>query len=158
MFDWFTAPVGLIFSPLTAFKPHIALFIFTAFITLLITLINRFAVNRKLMKDIKTKMTELRETLTKAQKEGDKENTSKLLNEYMQTNGQYMKQSFKALAISMVVVIIFLPWLGKRYAGMTVASLPFSLPVIGDTVGWLAWYFLVSLAIGWIVRKWLGVD
>lgn len=155
MFDWFA---NLVFSPLATFQPHVALFIFTAFITLLITLISKFAVNRKLMKEIKTKMTELRENLTKAQKEGNKETTSKFLNEYMQANGQYMKQNFKSLFISMAVIILFLPWLGKTYSGMTIASLPFSLPVIGNTLGWLAWYFLVSLSIGWIVRKWMGVD
>ncbi len=156
MFEKITAMMVSVFAPLFTLNPIIAVFIFSLFLTVIIILINRFAVNRKLMKEIKTKMTEIRENLTKAQKEGNKEDTNKFLNEYMKANSQMMKQNFKSLIISMVFVLIFLPMLSSKYTGVVVATLPFSLPIIGSNMGWLLWYFIVSLAMGWVIRKVIG--
>jgi len=156
MFEKITGMMTVALSPLFTLDPLIAVFIFSVFLTGIITLINRFAVNRKLMKEIKTKMTEIRENLTKAQKEGNKEDTNKFLNEYMQTNSQMMKQNFKSLAISIVLVFLFLPVLSSHYKGVVVATLPFSLPKIGSSMGWLLWYFLVSLTISWVMKKIVG--
>jgi uncharacterized membrane protein (DUF106 family) len=157
MFGGITAPItGFIvniLSPILAFQPHIGIFIFTAIITLLIFGINRVFVNRKAMKSIKEKMTEIRENLTKAQKSGDKENTNKFLNEYFQMNSQYMKQSFKVMIISMVVVVIFLPVLNAKYSKISVVNLPISIPFIGSQAGWLFWYFLSALAISWVAQR-----
>lgn len=156
MFEQITGMMTVALSPLLALNPLLAVLIFSVFLTGIITLINRFAVNRNLMKEIKTKMTEIRENLTKAQKEGNKEDTNKFLNEYMQTNSKMMKQNFKSLAISMVLVFLFLPVLSSHYKGVVVAALPFSLPIIGSNMGWLLWYFFVSLTIGWVIRKIIG--
>jgi uncharacterized membrane protein (DUF106 family) len=156
MFEKITGMMTVVLSPLFTLNPLIAVLIFSVFLTGVIILINRFAVNRNLMKEIKTKMTEIRENLTKAQKEGNKEDTNKFLNEYMQTNSQMMKQNFKSLAISMVFVFLFLPVLSSQYKGVVVATLPFSLPIIGSNMGWLLWYFFVSLTISWVIRKIIG--
>jgi len=32
------------------------------------------------------------------------------------------------------------------------------VPFIGTTLDWLLWYILVSLAIGWVIRKLLVID
>lgn len=149
-------PAFRIISPVFNLEPIITISIFSAFLTLAIILINRFAVNRKLMQDIKSRMVEIREKLSKAQKDGDKENVNKFLNEYMKTNSQYMKQTFKALLISMVVIILFLPALNMKYKEMEVATLPFSLPIIKNKAGWLFWYILVSLALSVVVKKIIG--
>lgn len=37
------------------------------------------------------------------------------------------------------------------------AKLPFTLPFIGDTLGWIGWYILVAIGFGQIFRKLLGV-
>ncbi|MFP4045465.1 MAG: EMC3/TMCO1 family protein [Candidatus Aenigmatarchaeota archaeon] len=35
--------------------------------------------------------------------------------------------------------------------------LPFSLPMVGNSLGWLGWYILIALASGQVFRKLLGV-
>jgi uncharacterized membrane protein (DUF106 family) len=133
-------------------------------VTLIITLINKFAVNRKLMKEIKARMTEIRENLSKAQKEDRKEEVNKLMSEYMKINTQFMKQTFKSLFISLIVIMLFLPVLNLKYGAnkdegrerVVVAQLPFSLPVIGNQMGWLLWYFLISLSSSITFKKIIG--
>jgi uncharacterized membrane protein (DUF106 family) len=145
-----------IFQPIFGLKPIIAIFIFSAFLTLLIILINRLLTNKNVMKDIKDRMTDIREKLSKAQKEGDKESIGKYMDEYMKINNQYMKKTFKSLIVSIVIVIIFLPVVNMQYKEVQVAVLPFTLPWIGSNLGWLGWYFLISLAISLVVRKIMG--
>jgi uncharacterized membrane protein (DUF106 family) len=101
-------------------------------------------------------MQEIRENLNNAQKMGDKENTNKYLAEMMSMNNTYMKQTFKAMIVSLVVLGLFLPWLRYRYEGMAVAALPFALPFIGSSLSWLYWYILVSFSIGWVLGRFLG--
>lgn len=156
MFEKLTEMMILALSPIFLLEPFITVFIFSVVLTLIIVLINRFAVNRKLMKEIKAKISEIRENLTKAQKEGNQDDTSKFLDEYMQANSQMMKQNFRSLIISMVLVFLFLPMLSSKYTGMVVATLPFSLPVVGSEMGWLFWYFIVSLTMSWVIRKIIG--
>lgn len=43
-----------------------------------------------------------------------------------------------------------------RFSQITI-SLPFSIPLIGDTLGWLGWYIINALIFGQIFRKSMGV-
>jgi len=153
MFEWLIAAFEVIFSPLAVFKPLLSLLIVSAVLTLILTLLNRFLVDRKVMKEVKKRMEEIRENLTKAQREGNKEEVSKFLAEMNSLLAKNMKQTFKVLIISLVVISLFLPWLKYKYEGLTVATLPFSLPLIGSSLSWVFWYVLVSFAIGWVIRK-----
>lgn len=138
------------------FKFHVSLFLISIFLTVLVLLVNRLAVNRKLMKEIKERITEIRENLTKAQKEGNAEDTNKFFSELMKNYNQYLKLNFKALIISLAIIAIFFPWMKYKYEGLTIANLPFSLPVIGSSLNWIMWYILVSFAIGWVIKKLFG--
>jgi uncharacterized membrane protein (DUF106 family) len=160
MADVFTgALIGtldVVFSPLSALSPIASLLIISVFLTVLVLGLNRVVTNRKLIKEIKDKMQEIRENLNNAQKIGDKENINKHLAEMMKMNNTYMKQTFKAMIASLVVLGLFLPWLRYRYDGAAVASLPFTLPFIGNSLSWLYWYILVSFSIGWVLGRFLG--
>lgn len=156
------AIVNTLFAPLLMLKPHLSLLIISAFLTALVLLINRFTVNREVVRGIKQRMEEIRENLTKAQKEGSQEEANKFLAEMMKTNNEYMKHTFKALIVSIVVLALFLPWLrytyDVTYKGVPVAKLPASVPFIGSNLSWFYWYVLVSFAVGWLIRKGMGVD
>ncbi len=156
VFEQLTFALDIVLSPITALPTPIAILIISAGITGLLLVLSKLLVNKNMVKEIRAKMEETRENLTKAQKEGNKENVQKFLDELMKTNNQYMKQTFKTMIISLIVVSIFLPWLGYKYQGLTVAVLPFSLPFIGSQLPWLYWYFLVSLMVGWTARKLVG--
>jgi len=123
----------------------------------LVILINKFLVNRKKMDEIKRMIEEIRVKIAEAQKNKDMESASKLLNELMKLNSEQLRQSLLALVVSMLLIAIILPWMKYRYEGMVILKLPFSLPLIGNSLSWFIWYFLVSFAIGFLLRKIFGV-
>jgi uncharacterized membrane protein (DUF106 family) len=152
------AAFDVAFSPLSVLSPHVSLLIISIMLTSIVLLINRFSINKKLMEEIKHKMEEIRENLTRAQKAGNTEEANKFLSEMMKTNSQYMRQMLKAMVISIIVLALFLPWLNYKYGGMTIVRLPFTLPVVGSSLSWVWWYILVSFSMGWVLKKLLGMD
>jgi uncharacterized membrane protein (DUF106 family) len=141
-----------------AAKPTLSLLITSSLITALLVVVTRLLMNKKVVDEIKNRMEEIREQLTAAQKAGDTELANKHLADMMKTNSEYMRQTFKALIVSIVVVSIFLPFLKSGYEGMSAIKLPFSLPFLGSQITWIYWYILVSFAMGWVLRKILEVD
>jgi len=150
--------LALVFAPLHVFPPIISLLLLSSFLTVLILVITRFFVNTKVLREIKDEMEKIREQLTMAQKSGDKEAADTHLSKMMEVNSKYMKHSFKATIVSIVVLALFLPYLKFKYEGLIVARLPFAIPFVGTNLGWLGWYVLVSFMIGWVVRKIAGMD
>jgi len=139
-------------------KPTLSLLITSSLVTALLVVITRLLMNKKIVDEIKNRMEEIREQLTAAQKAGDTELANKHLADMMKTNSEYMRQTFKALIVSIVVVSIFLPFLKSGYEGMAAIKLPFSVPFLGSQMTWIYWYILVSFAMGWVLRKILEVD
>ncbi|MDI6798808.1 MAG: EMC3/TMCO1 family protein [Candidatus Aenigmarchaeota archaeon] len=138
-------------------KPHIILLIISSALTVFIVFLNRILVNKKVVQEIKARMAEIRENITRAQREGDMESANKLLSEMLKVNSEYMKQSLKVLVASIIVISLAFPLLGSSFSGLAV-SMPFELPFIGSKLNWIGWYVLVSFAIGWVVRKILEVE
>src|SRR3989337_3956105 len=97
----------MVFSPLAALKPHISLLIVSAILTVIVLVLNKLLTNKNMMKELKLKIDELKENLTRAQKEGNADETSKFLSEMMSANNQYLKQNFKAMIFLLVVIAIF---------------------------------------------------
>jgi len=139
-------------------KPTLSLLITSSLVTALLVVVTRLLMNKKVVDEIKNRMEEIREQLTAAQKAGDTELANKHLADMMKTNSEYMRQTFKALIVSIVVISIFLPFLKGGYEGMGAIKLPFSLPFLGSQMTWIYWYILVSFAMGWVLRKILEVD
>jgi uncharacterized membrane protein (DUF106 family) len=151
--------VNVAFGPIAAtFSPAVALFLVSAFITILVIILNKVLTDRKIIAELRDKMEAVRENLTSAQKAGNKDEISKFLDEMMSLNAQLWKQMYKTMFISLVVLLVFLPWVREHYTGMTVAELPFRVPVVGSSINWILWYILVSFTIGWVVRKVFGFD
>jgi len=145
-----------VFSPLLALRPHIGLFVFSLILTTIIYAVNKVMINRKVSKEIKDRLATVKENLTKAQKDGRKDDINKFLKEYMAINNQYLKQTFKVMIVTFLVVILLFPWANTKFTGVTVAQLPFALPFIGTGMGWIAWYILVSITGSWLLRKFIG--
>ena len=154
------------FAPLIAINPVLSLFAVSLIVTLLSLFFNQLFINKDVVKSIKDGMEEIREAMTKAQKAGDTAQVTKHMNDIMSLNNQYFKQTYKSLFISLIIVLIFLPWMGVKYDSM-ILNIPvvgsaiksFSIPVLGSEVrAWLLWYILISFTIGWVLRKMLGFD
>lgn len=150
------AIIAPIFDPLLALNPHIAIFIFSVILSAIIFFINKLIMGNKMGKELKNKLVAVKEDLMKAQKEGKKENVNKMLNEYMKINSQYLKQTLRVMLATIVVVAILFPWANVKFKGVTVAELPFSMPVIGNHMSWIVWYILVSFTGSLLLRKFIG--
>lgn len=155
-FNPFAVVVNPLFAPLLAFEPHVSLFIFAVILTTIIYGVNKLMINKKVSKEIKDRLATVKENLTKAQKDGKKDEINKFLSEYMAINNQYLKQTFKVMIVTFLVVIVLFPWASTKFSGVTVAQLPFVLPIIGANMGWIAWYILVSITGSWLLRKFIG--
>src|SRR5438552_8139064 len=101
----------LFLSPLTLLNPSVALIVIASILTVVVFAINRMLVNKNTVKQIKDKMEDTREKLTKAQKEGNKEEIFKHMSDLWQTNNQYIRLSMKTMVVSLVIVSLFLPWI-----------------------------------------------
>lgn len=166
-------PIGVALDPVLspifqALPDYATIGVMAVFLTALIMAVSRLFVNRKLLAEVKEKMEGIKERLNKAQKSGDKKNQEALLNELMQTNGQYMKQTIKIMIVSIAIFFVFFPWLTYKYAHLdeagavvntVVANLPFTIPMTDiSTIEWFWWYFLVGFAAGTAMRKIVGSD
>ncbi len=156
----------VVFAPLIMLSPVLSLFTVSLIISLIIIFFNILLINKKMVRGIKDGMEELREAMTKAQKLGDTEQVTKMMSEIMKLNSKYFRQTYKSLIVSMVVVMLFLPWVGFRYGNMEL-NIPFvgnaiksiTIPILGSEISaWIMWYILVSFTIGWVLRKLLGFD
>ena len=152
----FATLVNPVFSPLLVFPPAVALMLFAVLMSSIIFGINKLLINKKVAKEIKGKLAEVRENLTRAQKEGRKDDINHFLGEYMKINNEYMRQMLKVVLVSSIVVIFLFPWVPATFGKVAVAELPFALPFIGTSGHWIFWYILVSITTSWLLRKLIG--
>jgi uncharacterized membrane protein (DUF106 family) len=154
MFEFVTALI----APLMATKPVLSLLIVSSAMTAIVVVMTRLMINKKVVGEIKDKMENIREQLTAAQKAGNTEEANKHMADMMKVNSEYMRQTFKALMASIIVLALFVPFLKQSYEGMAVVTMPLTVPVLGSSLNWVYWYILVSLAMGYLLRKLLEVD
>lgn len=158
VFEILISGMEILFSPLTFMPPFISIFFISLILTFLVFLVNLRTTRGKYLKELKKRIEEIRENLTKAQKERNQKKMEEFFQELLKLNKEYLKHSFKAIFISFVIIITILPWLQFKYEGMVIATLPFSLPFIGQKMNWMGWYLLVSFTVAWIIRNLIGED
>ena len=142
-------------------SPIIAIVIIAILMGILAQLPYKFFVNQDKIKYLKDEQKKLQEQIKEAQKESNLEKSTELMNKSMKLSGQLMQTTFKALGISMIISLGFLcilfPWLRATYT-QPIVILPFSLPVLGNHIGWLAWYLIVSMPLTLFLRKIMGIE
>ena len=159
--DIFSNLVDPIFNPLLNLNHVVALLIFSGILTSIIYFINKIFVNQKELKKMRQDITEVREKLSQAQKDGNKDEINKLLNDMMTINNDYFKQTFKTLIVSMIVLLLLFPWANHTFGDQTVITHPFIsfislVPLLNLIPNWLVWYILSSITISWLLRKFIG--
>jgi len=158
MFEFLITFFNFVFSPIMAFPPIVSLSALALIITVVVIAINRIFVDSKAMAELKSRMEQMREELIREQKDGNADRASKIVSDMTATNLKYMKHTTKALIISIILIIMILPWVQSTYSDITVARLPLTIPYVGSSLNWVVWYFVVSLTIGWVIRKLMGLD
>lgn len=158
MMEALASLLNFVFWPLTVLPPVLSIFLIAFFVTVLIIAINKIFVKKAAVKELKEKMSVLREELIELQKQGNLEKAKEVLNEITKHNLSYMRHTLKALVISTIAIILILPWVQYTYKDTPVAKIPLALPYLGSSLSWFIWYFIASLTIGWIIRKLMGWD
>ena len=111
------------------------------------------------MRRIKAEINDLKDKLNKARKEKDDKKLMKYMkrqNELAMEQFQYM---FKPMTMTMVVVGFVFYFLRHVFLKINVSfALPFYIPWIGNEVGWLGFYIIMSLPMTVFFRKLMKLD
>ncbi len=194
--------------------PIIDVTIIAIILIFVINLGYKFLIKQEEAKIIKERQKELNKQAKEENKKGNSQKSNELLNEMLKENGKLMKMTMKPMLVSMVLVILVLPWVASNYGDIytqlnatsfslsgkeipiivnndkitiegkdyeygknvqfegnnwkinktdkiefvkIIALLPVSLPYVNDDLGWLGWYFVVSLPAMIIMRKLMGI-
>ncbi|MFH0868459.1 MAG: EMC3/TMCO1 family protein [Candidatus Woesearchaeota archaeon] len=103
-----------IFSPLLNLPTIWALVFLSFLISLIITLITKFATDQDLMKRLKTEMKEMQAEMKALRKEPEK--AMQIQKQVMQTNMKYMKQSFRSMIYTFIPIILIFGWMTANFA------------------------------------------
>jgi len=137
-----------------ALTPIIVIFLIGTGISIFMSLVNRKFLGTGVAKEVKHKMNELRAKMLDAQQSGNLQAVNDYLKELMKINSDYMKFMIKPMMISIILVLLVLPFVKNAYSGLTVATVPTSFPVIGGyELSWFWWYFICTFVVSTIVRK-----
>ena len=156
MFEFLNSGLSALFGPIIALPPVLGELIMAGILTFLITLIYKFAINQKEMKELREEQNKINKEVKELQKKNPEE-ANKRAAEMLQLTNKMMKMNMKAMLPTMFLVIMVLPWLSTVYTG-PVALLPFTLPYFGSDFGWLMWYILASFSLTPLFRKLMGVQ
>jgi len=124
--------------------PRISIIVLSLIVTLLITIVNFFMVDRKRMKEIRDKQKKLREEM-----KNFKDNPEKMLEinkKMMEDMPEQLKHSFKPMLVTLVPLLILFSWLRTTYATTIIAST------------WIWWYIVASIVFSIILRKVFGLQ
>ena len=135
---------------------YLSIIVITAIVTFVITMFYRYLVDQNKIREIKQKQKEMQKEIEELQKV-DPEEAKKKMSEMFKHTNEIMKMSFKPMILSIVIVVLFFPWMSSVFKG-PVVYLPFSVPFLGNSLGWLWWYVVNSLMLTTIFRKMLGVE
>jgi len=150
--------VDVINNSLLSLSPILGVFLVGFLICVIMGLVNKKTLGTEHVKEVKKKLQDLREKMLEAQKSGDSSKANEYVKQMLIINSKYMKFMMKPMMISLLLVILILPFIRGAYSGMTVAIVPKTIPVIGGIgLSWFWWYFIVTFVLSLIIRKIIGI-
>jgi len=144
-----------LFTPILSLPSVIAELLIAALMIFVITLFYRFLVDQSKMKEIKNQIKEMQTKIKHLQKTNVDE-ANKVMAEMLKLSNLQFRMSMKPFLFVFIIAILFLPWMAMTFKG-PVVYLPFSLFGI-NSLGWLAWYIIISIPLNQLFRKALGVE
>jgi uncharacterized membrane protein (DUF106 family) len=128
----------------------------SAAIVFIISVFYRLLINQNEIRELKSSLKEKQAKMKELQKTNPEE-ANKMLSEILKLNNKQLRMTMKPMLLTLVVVGIALPYFGQVFPG-EVVKLPFTLPYFGNDFGWLAWYIIVSVPLGQLIRKLIGAE
>ena len=110
----FESILNPIFGPLLKLPTLWAIILLSFLISLIITLIYKYATDQNLMKTLKGEMKELQKEIKELRNEPEK--AMQVQKEFTRTNLKYMKQSFRSMIYTFIPIIIIFSWMNANLA------------------------------------------
>ncbi|MBI3413095.1 MAG: DUF106 domain-containing protein [Candidatus Aenigmarchaeota archaeon] len=154
---FFEIQLNAIFAPLISAGMFFALTIISVSMSSVTTIFYKIFVDQVQMKEVRKNMETYRDAANAAQKEKNIEKMNEDVSKMMELNRKYFFLSIKPLLLSLVVFAVVFPWMGKEFVGVLV-KLPFTVPFVGNEMGWFGWYFLLAVPSSLIMRKLLDIQ
>lgn len=136
--------------------PFLDLTLISAGMTFITSLFYKFLLDQNALREIKAKVKEKQEKLNEVQKTNPKE-ANQILNEMLILNNRQFSLMRKPLFVTLIFVIIALNFVRGLFSG-DIVLLPFSLPFLGDSLDWIAWYAITAIPFSQIFRMLIGVE
>ncbi|MAE50067.1 hypothetical protein CMI48_04555 [Candidatus Pacearchaeota archaeon] len=122
-------------------NPKLTLLGFAALVTLAITIVNFFMLDKDKLRAIKERQKKLQAEMKEHQKAGNEDKLLELQKELFADTGEMFKHSMKPMLITFLPIIIFFGLIRNLYATTAIAG------------SWIWWYLLFSLITSMIFRK-----
>ncbi len=154
--------VAPVLDPLSASMPiYVVILILAAFTAVYTSVIQKFTVDMKKMKEIQQRVMSFQKEYMEAAKQDNKFKLKQMEEEkaeIQKLQSEMMSMQFKPMFYSMVVTLPIFMWLYSKTREVVSVIVPFSGEIhIADPIlivpWWLFWYLLCSIAIGQVVRK-----
>lgn len=126
-------------------------------LSLVTTLIYKFATDQSLMKQIKDDIKKYQEQLKQCK--SDPAKSLEIQKQMMPLNSKLMMQSMKPMLITIIPFIVVFQLLARVYSGYVVIPLSFHFPLSGleTGLGWIGTYIIFSMIFTTLFRKALKV-
>ncbi len=164
-----------IFGPLIqAYSPVVVITIAGVILGAFFTLLNYFLVDQEKAKLLQKKSKEFQKKYREAQKAKDEKKLKKLQQEQMELmklQSEVMKDTMlKVTLLTLPIFWIFWGWLRRWYVEVGIVKAPFNFFLFdwfhrmyhsalpASELGYLGWYMLTSMAVGYILRKLLDMS
>lgn len=112
--------LNTIFAPILQLSPTVGVFVFSLFIMLIINGAQKLLINHKEVKKIRARVKEFNAQIKQAQKSEDKPKVDNLFSQMMAENNKMMGMTMKPMIVSLVLVFLFLPWMGDQFGDFDV--------------------------------------
>ena len=145
-----------VFSPFLHLGTIFAIIALAIVINLISSGMQMVFVDVKKMRSLQKEMKDHRKKIMAAAKAGEKDKDPEAASSQsrmMEIQQELMKLQ-TPMFLSMIPIIFVFIWMREAFIGTgIVINLPHSLPIWGDSLGWLGWYILASFPTSMLLRK-----
>jgi uncharacterized membrane protein (DUF106 family) len=131
----------MVFTEVIMQYPRITILGFAALISLFISIVNFFILDKEKLREIKKRQKDLSAEIKQHQKDGNHDKVMELNKELMAHIPETLKHSFKPMLITIIPVLIFFTFIKSAYAETAISST------------WFWWYLGGAIASSLIFRK-----
>lgn len=135
-------------------SPHFGMIVLSVVVSLVITLVQKYATDQKEMKRIKDEQKELQAEMKKEENRKDKKKQMDLQKQMFEKMPQMMVISMRGSIFTIIPIILLIRWLGDIFSQSPLKDFAF----LGISwFSWLGFYIVVMIITSSILRKILKV-